>query len=31
VLIAEQLLVLALDDASGRRWVGTDRLDPTRS
>ena len=29
MLIAEELLLLALDDASGRRLVGTDRLDPT--
>lgn len=28
VLIAEELLLLALDDTSGRRLVGTDRLDP---
>jgi hypothetical protein len=29
VLIAEELLLLALDDATGRRLVGTDKLDPT--
>jgi hypothetical protein len=29
VLIAEELLLLALDDTTGRRLVGTDRLDPT--
>jgi hypothetical protein len=28
VLIAEELLLLALDDVTGRRLVGTDRLDP---
>lgn len=28
VLIAEELLLLALDDTTGRRLVGTDRLDP---
>lgn len=28
VLIAEELLLLSLDDTSGRRLVGTDRLDP---
>ena len=28
MLIAEELLLLALDDVSGRRLVGTDRLDP---
>ena len=28
MLIAEELLLLALDDATGRRLVGTDKLDP---
>lgn len=28
VLIAEELLLLALDDTTGRKLVGTDRLDP---
>lgn len=28
MLIAEELLLLALDDTTGRRLVGTDRLDP---
>ena len=29
MLIAEELLLLALDDVTGRRLVGADRLDPT--